>query len=602
MSRFPRYEGNKADLDHQDGRLRTIMGVHHYQVIRACREGDGAEGWTFHHNPLLAYWNGQFLLQYITCPVGENCPPSRTMLVRSRNGVEWTEPVTLFPPYPILAGDVYRDDDVNAVSPGTYAMMHQRSGFYISGSGRMLCLGFYGITPHPDRMPNDGRGIGRVVRELSRDGRLGPIYFIRYNRHAGWNESNTNFPHYTEAKDQGFVEACEELLKDRLATLSWWEEDRSPDGMYTLVNVKAPVYYKLQNGNVVVFGKWSKVAVSRNNGTSWDGPHTEPSIVMAGSKIWAQRYNHDKYLIAYNPNPSNEKRWPLAVSLSDDGLVFKNMYLLCGEVPVRRYEGNHKHRGMNYVSGIAEGNGEPPGDYIWLTFSMNKEDIWVSKVPLSMETEETEMLHEEFADSPTSGDLSRWQLYRPLWSEFVIESFPEEGKRRFKMSNGDPYQQAVAERTFPKCPKATVHLGVVPLQADYGLLEIVLMAGEGHVFFRIRFDSDSRIIVGHAGGRQVLMNYEARREYDLVISLDLEKGQFGVDVLGGAGIRGLPCLTKADTAERIAFRIGGQLACEYAGEEGGDVPGDRRVENCTYYLNYVKVIPDSQCLSVCRPG
>ena len=47
-------------------------------------------------------------------------------------------------------------------------------------------------------------------------------YFIRYNRHAGWNENNTNYPFYKESKDSDFVEACESILNDKLMSLQWY--------------------------------------------------------------------------------------------------------------------------------------------------------------------------------------------------------------------------------------------------------------------------------------------------------------------------------------------------------------------------------------------
>ncbi len=44
-----------------------------------------------------------------------------------------------------------------------------------------------------------------LVREIREDGSFGPIYFIRYNRHAGWDESNTGYPFYKKSEDKGFV-------------------------------------------------------------------------------------------------------------------------------------------------------------------------------------------------------------------------------------------------------------------------------------------------------------------------------------------------------------------------------------------------------------
>jgi hypothetical protein len=72
--------------------------------------------------------------------------------------------------------------------------MHQRMGFYHAPNGRLLTSGFYSYCPNVRYGPNRGQGLGRVIREVLPDGEFGPITFIRYNRHAGWNESNTPFP------------------------------------------------------------------------------------------------------------------------------------------------------------------------------------------------------------------------------------------------------------------------------------------------------------------------------------------------------------------------------------------------------------------------
>ena len=56
--------------------------------------------------------------------------------------------------------------------------MHQRVGFYTSKSGKLIAMGNYGIALDKKDDPNDGNGIGRVVREINKDGSFGPIYFI----------------------------------------------------------------------------------------------------------------------------------------------------------------------------------------------------------------------------------------------------------------------------------------------------------------------------------------------------------------------------------------------------------------------------------------
>ena len=87
----------------------------------------------------------------------------------------------------------------------------------------------------------------------------------------------------------------------------------------------------------------------------------------------------------YNPS---EFRWPLAVSISDDGLKYKNLFLLNGEITSMRYGGAYKSYGPQYVRGIQEMDGKLTDGNMWVTYSMNKEDIWVSKIPVPIREKE----------------------------------------------------------------------------------------------------------------------------------------------------------------------------------------------------------------------
>jgi hypothetical protein len=147
---------------------------------------------------------------------------------------------------------------------GEDLLMHQRMGFYVAANGRLLVLAFYSQQGDP----NNGRtGVGRVVREIYANGSLGPIYFIRYNTHNGWNEGNTFYQFYTRSTDQGFKDACNELLANKLVTQQWYEEDRSPDGFYVLeasgdFSCKAPSFWHRNDGKVVGIWKDAYAALS----------------------------------------------------------------------------------------------------------------------------------------------------------------------------------------------------------------------------------------------------------------------------------------------------------------------------------------------------
>jgi hypothetical protein len=82
------YTGTElANPAYHDGQLSPVVGVHNIQIMRANREfpdSSNGNGWTYNHQPMLAYWNGQFYYQYLCDPVDEHVPPSHTVLMTSK--------------------------------------------------------------------------------------------------------------------------------------------------------------------------------------------------------------------------------------------------------------------------------------------------------------------------------------------------------------------------------------------------------------------------------------------------------------------------------------------------------------------------------------
>ncbi len=76
------------------------------------------------------------------------------------------KPVTLFPIYRVPDG--YTKPGRTDKAKDLDAIMHQRVGFYVSKSGRLIAMGNYGVALDKKDDPNDGNGIGRVVREIKR--------------------------------------------------------------------------------------------------------------------------------------------------------------------------------------------------------------------------------------------------------------------------------------------------------------------------------------------------------------------------------------------------------------------------------------------------
>jgi len=584
-----KYVGQEtANIDYHHGQLSSIKGVRHIQVLRANRSRPlfhDEYGWTFNNAPFMAYWQDKFYLQYISCPVSENAPPSRTILVTSQDGITWEEPQILFPAYRLPE---YAHNNASEPASNWYSMMHHRMGFYQSANGKLLALGFYGISPDPSVMPNDGKGIGRVIREIKSDGTFGPVYFIRFNRHAGWNEGNTSYPFYTCSSDEAFKQACEEILENKLVTAQWWEEDRSQDGFYSVVGNKALTYYHLDDHRVVGIWKWSKASISSNEGESWLPAEDVDSFIMAGGKVWGQKTSTGEYVTIYNPSLDNAHRWPLALAISKDGLLYDRLLLVNGEVPQQRYYGSHKYLGLNYVTGIAEGNGTPPGDALWVCYSMNKEDIWVTKIPLPIAYEEVNNVDDQFHDEEA---LSSWQIYSTQLSCISVDYSPGASGKSLKFSHADPYDYAKAERLFPKSIKADAAFRLRANPGEGGKLEMEVADAKSQIALRL-IVSDGFIKVRHGGGTANVIPYVPDEWYDINLSMDAQKKKFDIRIGPDIKLSELAFMMPVAAVEKILFRTGSLRRTPTYDTElnKDDVPGSEEpLKESLFFLNHVTV-------------
>ncbi len=559
-----RYVGeDHTDKRLYDGGLRHAVGVHAYQVYRANREAPpegGNVGWTYSHAPMLAYWKDRFYLQYLSDLKEEHVPPGRTLLMTSKDGRHWTAPRVIFPVYS-LPEVRYGDWHVPA---GTPATMHQRMGFYVAPDGRLLTLAFYSYSPTPRIGPNRGHGLGRVVREIHEDGTFGPIYFIRYNRHAGWDETNTGYPFFKKSPDAGFVAACEALLADKLMTLQWWEDDRSDDGFYpidheqaTAFEPKALSWYHRPDGVVVGLWKRGVVSLSADEGRSWTPLVEAKTLWTNGAKVWAQRTEDGRYALVYNHSATRRNRFPAAVMTSDDGHAFDDLLCLHGEVTPIRYQGIHKPVGSQYFRGIAEGNGDPPGTHMWVSYSMNKEDIWVTRARVPVTGSVDAAVDEGFEDTKDESDLELWNLHIPKWAPISVVDDPlsAAGNRALELRDEDPYEYARAERIFPESSLVDLSFRVLPQQIGHAVLEVEVQGPRTERPLKLRLDQDWLALdIGTADADPIRIGLG--RWMTIGLRADARSQSYDLSVDGEWVRRGVPFATKVDTLQRLVFRTG----------------------------------------------
>lgn len=553
-----------ADPSRHDGALSPVVGVHNIQTLRANREHPSQAnggGWTYNHQPMMAYWNGKFYMHFLSDPAEEHVPPSRTLMQVSEDGYNWSQPQILFPEYDVPADfrkakyqpkpelqypDVYKQKPLKAI-------MHQRVGWYVSKGGILLATGNYGVALDRKDDPNDGNGIGRVVREVKKDGSLGPIYFIYYNH--GFNEKNTAYPNYKKAF-KAVRAACEEILANPRYRMQWVEEADRGEKLIPVNNgYKAYCDYTLPDGRIASLWKHALTSLSLDGGNTYTTTNRALGFVNSNAKIWGQRLSDGTYATIYNPS---EYRWPLGISLSGDGLEYKTLNLICGEVPPMRYGGNYKSRGPQYVRGIQEGNGVPKDSDMWVSYSMNKEDIWVAHVPVPVKTVATAHADDDFAQYQKLGDLKTWNIYSPLMAPVSLR------QEWLELKDEDPFDYACVERKIPASSYLKASFDVQAAQTRNGSLQIEFLDEKGIACTRIELNKEGMIRVKNGARYGNVMPYQADQTYRFEATLDTQHRQLNLTVstLGADGKALQSKSTKrifyapVHQIERIRFRTG----------------------------------------------
>ncbi len=552
---LPKYIGSELSKpDYHHGQLSPALGVHNIQIARANRENpEYADelGFTYNHQSMLAYWNGTFFVEYLGNPVGEHEPGGATFLLTSKDGYNWSKPAVIFEPYKIPDG-TKKETKRNGIqeTKNLLSVHHQRMGFYVSQKyDKLLVLANISICLDITDSPNDGKGIGRVVREVKKDGSWGETHFIYYNH--GWNEKNTTHPYYKKSKDKAFVKACDELLANRLMVQQWNEEANRGDEILSLQGeYKAFNWYKIDNGDVIGWWKHALTARSSDGGETWTRPTRAKGFVNGNAKIWGQKLSDDSYMTVYNPS---DFRWPLALSTSKNGIDYDKLLLVHGEITPMRYGGNYKSYGPQYVRGIVEGNGKTPDGNAWVTYSVNKEDIWVAKIPVPIEDKETNQLNEVFNNMSDGKELNRWNVYSPLWAK--VDVLKVNNEKALVLSDKDEFDYAKAERLFPRMASASVEFTIKPEQSSEGKLDIELLDEKGIASMRLTFSEDGFLQQKNGYRMKNILEYEAGKIYNIRIELDCHSRFYHIYIDGKKKSTGL-CHAPVQAVERIAFRTG----------------------------------------------
>ena len=514
---------HRADHRFQDGALPHVSGVKSFQILRANRahpEAADGFGWTYNHAPMLVKAFGYYFCEYLSNPVDEHEVPGHTLISRSRDGMEWEKPVVAFP---VMTADTspYLGPRTDLLKPQMETVPHQRMGFYLDRQGVLLALSFYGLVHDRHRsMPCDGWGIGRAVRRIFPDGSMGDIHFLIFNEPAGFTRENTHlFPHYTESRDADFVTACAELLENGPVMRQMYEEQRFDRNLFPNPGAEALSYYTASDGRMVGVYKKSLVSYSEDQGKTWSDPEKHMSIHTLSGKVWGQRTSDGRYALLYNPTFDGQHRWPIAVVTGEDGYAFDHLMTVTGDMGPQRYGGLDKNLGPQYLRGIAENNLRTEEKELHLVYSNNKEDIWISHIPVPVAS-----------SGAREGEL-KWDrglpealgVYSPLWAPVRTED------GCLVLRDRDPYDRAAVETALGNMRSGWVDLVFCVRQVAVGnRAAIELQDTSGKIVFQMLMDDAGRVFLRMDGRIEPFGAWEENARLHLEIRADVETARMQV--------------------------------------------------------------------------
>lgn len=582
-------EQSKVDETLADGGLPLLPGVQSYCAFRASRDAkdlsDGC-GWTYHHHVDMAIWRGRLYVGWNSCERDEDIWPARELFSTSENGRDWTPPAEMFPQGLSTCLRVY---------------------FFRAPNDRMLVIA--GLRGGTDKVNEDTKG-ALLVREIRADHSWGDVYLLQgavsstsespFGAALNVDDVSAQFSaapkvpfvspltgarieFFETSTDPGFIDACRALLADTVfleqqdrgrllgpRRMKWhdpanWPGGKVPGDNEKWVAGKAYTFYTRPDGAIIGLSKMGWVTVSLDNGKTWQQPAVPPSFVTGKAKVFSHRLSDGTYALVFNPSRRN--RFPLAIVTGSDGVNFSNMRLIQGELPIQRYAGADRSVGPQYTRGVSKwaDDGSRDDRALWLVYSMSKEDIWVSRVPVPVVPDEQQS---------SGGGVDGWNLYQPKWSRAEVHG------ESLLLGNRDPYDYAAATRVLPNGPSVQISFSVIPLQTD-GVLTIDLLSKfgskrpvqivlrDGHLSAR---DGECEIFLG-----EVKANENVR--FELNVDVASRHCEIAVHSAGIAIQKKVAFAEPAETIHRITFRTG-----EFRGvggkrpvAEGSDKPTEVRV-------------------------
>ena len=159
-------------------------------------------------------------------------------------------------------------------------------------------------------------------------------------------------------------------------------ENMPSSNKYMSRGIEPSWFYRKDGAIVMVFrdqkSTFKKLAsISFDDGINWTTP-VEVNSPDSRAKQSAGNLPDGTAFMVNNPS-GNKNRFPLVITLSKDGYLFDKAFLIRSggkDLQPMRFEGKYKREGYSYPKSVIW------GDYLYISYATNKEDVELSRIPI----------------------------------------------------------------------------------------------------------------------------------------------------------------------------------------------------------------------------
>jgi len=354
--------------------LPVLQDAQHFDVWKPARREEGA----YNHYSALIFHNGRFYAMWGNQPYGENGPGQRVLFTTSKDGHAWNPPSVFF----TSPGPVFR------AAPGDKnKALYLVPDRWVEVDGKLYGVAYVG----------GAGGISYpIARELKDDGSLGEPFLLRDL------PAKDKLPLFMTApkQDPALAAKIKKWYEDN-DMISWWAKSAGEIPLHGIDDAKLieSFAFRSKDGMVICMRDYTppdgncrpsnRIYACFPDGKGGWSPLYPTDIPDSPSRAQALRLPDGRVLLAGNQiAPKLDSglympRDPLTLSVSPDGEFFTKVFAL-------RSGGSAKHTPrFSGITGRAAGTayGYPSmivhDGMIYVLYSVNKEDIAISMVPLA---------------------------------------------------------------------------------------------------------------------------------------------------------------------------------------------------------------------------